>query len=133
LKGNDVTAVNVCKVPLSDVTQGEAEGEGDLPKEPTTRSAPTGFAVPPCFESIDGFAAALAGWIESRKKNRKPPTGRAIQLLINRLAQRPAHAIAALNEATERGWQTVKWEWLDKEAAKNGTPIQSELSKYRMV
>jgi len=38
LKGNDVTAVNVCKVPLSDVTQGEAEGEGDLPKEPTTLS-----------------------------------------------------------------------------------------------
>lgn len=97
-------------------TEAEAEAEKSHhpPKEHTARSAPSGYAVPPCFESVEGFTAALSGWIESRKKLRKPATGRAIQILIDRLAEQPDRAIAALDAATERGWLTVKWDWLDK-------------------
>lgn len=77
-----------------------------------------GYVVPECFKSVDGFTAALGGWIESRKKLKKPPTGRAIQLVINRLAERPSDALKALDKATERGWTGIEWEWLDKEEAK---------------
>jgi hypothetical protein len=72
-----------------------------------------GYTVPVCFERIEGFTAALGGWIEARKKKKNPPTGHAIQLLINRLAEQPGRAVAAINEAIERGWATVKWEWMD--------------------
>lgn len=75
----------------------------------------SGYAVPACFESVDGFSVALAGWIESRKKNKCAPTGMAIQFLVDRLAQRPGESVEALNLAIERGWKTVKWDWFDNE------------------
>jgi len=122
---------------VENVELGRFNAEADTDAEPDTkknkgRSAPNGYAVPPCFESVDGFSAALAGWIESRQKMRKPATGRAIQILIDRLSEKPTRAIEALNTATERGWLTVKWDWLED----NRKPTQSkpdELSKYRIV
>jgi hypothetical protein len=72
------------------------------------RAAAPGYVVPACFAAVDGFSAALAGWIESRRKLRKPPTGRAIQLLINRLAEQPHRAVAALDMCTERGHQPAR-------------------------
>lgn len=76
---------------------------------------PNGYCVPQCFAGVEGFTAALAGWIEARKLKKNPPTGRAIQILINRVAERPDDAIAALDMAAERGWSTMKWEWFDRE------------------
>jgi hypothetical protein len=81
---------------------------------------PSGFFVPDVFKTVHGFTEALGGWIEARRKKRNPPTGKAIQLLINRLSSRPKEAIAALELATERGWSTVKWEWFDKEQPVTG-------------
>lgn len=97
--------------------EGEAEGEAVPPKE-RTASAPSGFAVPPCFEKVDGFAAALAGWIEHRKKLRKPPTGRAIQLIINKLSEHPEKAVRALDTCVVNGWQSFEWSYLDNQNAK---------------
>lgn len=77
----------------------------------------SGYAVPPCFETVEGFTAGLAGWIEMRNKKRNPPTGHAVQLLINRLSERPQDAVKALDVAIERGWATVKWDWFDRSNA----------------
>lgn len=82
-----------------------------------------GYCVPACFANVDGFTKALGHWIEHRRKIRKPPTGRAIQLFCNRLAERPADAIAAIDLTIERGWQSFEWEYFDRarpSAAKNG-------------
>jgi hypothetical protein len=76
---------------------------------------PSGYAVPACFETIEGFSAALAGWIEMRKAKKNPPTGTAIQIVIDRLAERPRDAVAALRLGIERGWTGMKWEWFDNE------------------
>lgn len=94
----------------------------------------TGYVVPNCFEKVEGFSAALGGWIESRKRLRKPATGRAIQLLVDRLKEHPERSVEALNAAVERGWTTVKWEWLDRDKpGRNGTDnanLHSKESKY---
>src|SRR5687767_5437438 len=67
-----------------------AHGRGEL-------LMPSGFFVPEVFKGVHGFTEALGGWIEARRKKRNPPTGKAIQILINRLSSRPADAIAALD------------------------------------
>lgn len=90
-----------------------AHGRGEL-------LMPSGFVVPDILNLKTGFTEALGGWIEARRKKRNPPTGKAIQLLINRLSSRPEQAIAALELAIERGWSTVKWEWFDKEQPATG-------------
>lgn len=101
-----------------------------IPKEPAAKSS--GYVVPACFEKVDGFTLALAAWIEARKKKSNPPTGYAIQLLINRLSERPNNAIAALHLCIEHGWASVKWDWFDNynrgSNGKNGThPVKTRL------
>lgn len=96
----------------------EKDREKEKDKKEESRS---GYFVPACFEKIEGFTAKLADWIASRKLMKKPATGQAIQMLVNRLSERPHQAVAALNEAIERGWITVKWHWLkDTELSVNG-------------
>jgi len=97
------------KSPLSRHAEAQSETESEEYKKGI------GYAVPQCFEKIEGFTIALAGWIESRKKKRNPPTGLAIQLLIDRLSERPRDSVAALHLAIERGWATVKWDWFDRD------------------
>lgn len=92
-----------------------AHTKADTETKAESKSKNTGFAVPACFEKIDGFTAALAAWIEARTKKKNPPTGFAIQALLNRMAERPGDALAALTLAAERGWTTVKWAWFDNE------------------
>ncbi len=102
--------------------EGKADGEED--KKRASRSPKleaSGYTVPACFEQIDGFTAALAAWIEARKAKRNPPTGYAIQILINRLTEQPHRALALLKAAAEGGWTTAKWDWLDNYERKNGT------------
>lgn len=116
------TNVNKCRVSSTVSTQAEADTNTQSASEPKEKKQerPSGYAVPACFESIEGFSAALAGWIEARKAKRNPATGRAIQILIDRLAEKPERAIEALNTATERGWATVKWDWLENANRSNG-------------
>lgn len=117
------------RVETTTVTQAEADSE--VPKAKKS----SGYAVPPCFEDVEGFSNALAGWIEVRNKKRNPPTGNAIQILINRLSQRPADAVSALEMAIESGWQTVKWPWFDRECQKNGShfkPADTRPAAFRV-
>jgi Meiotically Up-regulated Gene 113 (MUG113) protein len=92
----------------------------------------TGFAVPACFEKIEGFTAALAGWIEHRKKIKKPVTGLAIQELLNKLSERPDQSVSALKTAVLNGWQGFKWEWIDNHNS-NGTSRQNTRINPRVV
>ena len=51
---------------------------------------------------------ALTAFEESRKKNRKPMTGRAKELLVGELAKQPKEDwIQMLDNATLHGWQSV--------------------------
>lgn len=78
-----------------------------------SKAVNTSFAVPACFEKIDGFTAALAGWIEHRKAIKKPVTGLAVQELLDKLSERPNEAISAIKTAILGGWQGFKWSWID--------------------
>jgi len=96
----------------------KADSQAVPPKRPT-RSASVGYAVPPCFENVDGFTAALGNWIENRRALRKPATPRAIQLMIDRLAERPTEAVKALEKCVMSGWQGFEWSWIDKDKPKS--------------
>lgn len=96
-----------------------AHTKADTKAKADTDPLSSGFAVPACFEKIEGFAVALAGWIEHRKKIKKPATGRAVQILINKLSERPQDAIRALDKIVMSGWQSFEWDWIDK--GSNGT------------
>lgn len=87
--------------------------KGEAEAQEVKQERPSGYAVPACFENVEGFTAALAGWIEHRKKIRKPPTGRAIQLIVNKLAEHPERAVKALDTIVLNGWQSFEWEYLD--------------------
>jgi len=104
--------------PVHRVDSNHKEPKGEPKVEPAAttpkKEKPSGYTVPECFEKVEGFSAALAGWIEQRNKLRKPPTGRAIQLVINKLVTRPLDAVAALDMSTEKGWAGVEWEWFDR-------------------
>lgn len=127
------TNVNHDERQSTESTHTEAEAQSKAVKK---KPADAGYSVPSCFAEVDGFTAALAGWIEARKKNGNAPTGRAIQILIDRLSEQPARAVAALNEATERGWTTVKWEWLDNQQSRlalQQPPKKTGLEHIRIV
>lgn len=100
---------------LAPLAHTEAEADTDTKAEAKSTERPSGYAVPACFENVEGFSVALAGWIEMRKKKKNPPTGTAIQIIIDRLSERPRDAVAALRLGIERGWTGMKWEWFDNE------------------
>jgi len=108
--------------------EAEAETKAEaVPPQDTTprkRGDDGGYVVPECFANVDGFTAALAGWIEHRKKIRKPPTGRAIQLIVNKMAEHPGRAVQALDSVVSNGWQGFEWAWLDsgRNGRASGTP-----------
>ena len=99
-------------------TQADAESKAapEASAKEVKKERPSGYNVPECFAKVDGFTAALAAWIESRKKLKKPPTGYAIQLMVNKLAEHPQRALSALNKCIASGWQGFEWSWLDRDA-----------------
>lgn len=98
-----------------------SEADTDTHSAAGSKARESGYAVPQCFALVDGFSAALAGWIEMRKKIKKPPTGRAIQLMIDKLKERPGMAVRALDMATGASWQGFEWKWLDERAPESKT------------
>lgn len=92
----------------------EASKEPSAPSSPV-KSKASGYTVPACFESVDGFSVTLAAWIEHRHKIKKAVTGHTVQLMVNRLSERPEDAVEALNMTMEKGWASVKWAWFDNE------------------
>lgn len=113
-----------------DVTQETpSEAEADTHSKASPKTKESGYAVPECFSAVDGFSAALAGWIEMRKKIKKPLTGRAIQLMIDKLKERPHLAVTALNTAVVRSWQGFEWGWMEGQTQEKKENIKVQIIK----
>ena len=76
--------------------------------------------------NTSAFISEWKAFLESRNAKRKPVTKRAAELLLNRLAERPDSAVAALQMAIENNWTGFKWHWFDQQNAveKNGSGRQ---------
>lgn len=81
------------------------------------------LACSPLFD-LEGFNDEWIAFVGHRRKLKKPLTERAVELTIRKLERRPASAIAALQMAMEKGWQSIEWEWFDK--ASGQKPPQTE-------
>lgn len=64
--------------------------------------------------SIIGFSEEWQHFLSHRKNAKKPLTERAMELTLGKLEQRPNDATAALQMVIEKGWQSIEWEWFDK-------------------
>lgn len=65
---------------------------------------------------------ALLDFIAHRKANKSPMTDKAIELFINRLTKEfgsVEERVNAINIAIERGWKSVKREWIDNVNSNN--------------
>ncbi len=82
------------------------EGKG---KEERKDSAPTS----PLFAETE-FADEWSSFVKHRKQLKKPLTDRAVELTLMKLEERPQHAVLALQMAIQKGWQSIEWEWFDK-------------------
>jgi hypothetical protein len=71
-------------------------------------------------------------WMEHRKALRKPMTARGVTMLRNGLAEIEAQGMdpaEALDTAIERGWMTVKAEWVrNAKEGRDGKPRRSRIS-----
>lgn len=66
--------------------------------------------------SIPSFTETWAEFLKHRKAKRCPATRHTQEIILSTLSLHENKAVAALNHAMERGWTTVKWEWLGKES-----------------
>lgn len=85
------------------------------------------------FTSNDDLREALQGWIDMRKKNRKPPTIRAVNLALgqlNNLSRQTASQIQIVNQSTLSGWTSFYPLKNDGGEKNNGTeqPVKSKLA-----
>jgi len=81
-------------------------------------SSPKKPSPTPSLSLLMNDAAFCAEWghfIEHRKKLKKPLTGRAEQIILKKLEQRPQRAIEALQKCMEKGWQSFEWDYLDQQ------------------
>lgn len=103
--------------PENESTEGVKEGEGrgneySRVKDATdTREARV--VITSTLFSVDGFTEEWDAFKAHRKKMKKPLTDRAVELTLKKLEGRPQDALAALQMATEKGWQSIEWKWFD--------------------
>lgn len=91
----------------------EKEKNQSIQKPSSQKPSPT-----PSLSPLMNDAAFCAEWehfIEHRKKLKKPLTGRAEQIILKKLEQRPQRAIEALQKCMEKGWQSFEWDYLDQQ------------------
>lgn len=95
-------------------------------------SASASSSASALFEE-EGFQREWDAFKLNRKAMKQPLTQRAEELLLERLAQRPKQAVAALQMAIESNWRGFKWEWFDNqhEKQRNGTHNQRPAESTR--
>lgn len=104
------TSENGVSTPIGKVKEGESKGRRVLDATVTREARVTNALL----SAIAGFDDELTAFIAHRKKLKKPLSERAIELTLKKLEQRPESAISALQMAMEKGWQSIEWEWFDK-------------------
>lgn len=80
--------------------------------------------VPAELSSLPNFESAFSDFVKHRKQLKKPMTDRAKELILQKLAQRPAQSVAALEMSIVKGWQGVEWEWFDRANSETLSPGQ---------
>lgn len=76
----------------------------------------------PLFESEE-FAVEWNAFVKHRKQIKKPLTDRAMELTLRKLEQRPDDALAGIQMVIEKGWQSIEWEWFDKNKGRKPADI----------
>ena len=117
------------------VSRGEKPDQQPLIFKPSPSKPLKGVTIPGPLASIPDFGLIWLEFEKHRKNLRKPLTERAAMIILNRLLERPADAITALNLVLEKGWQSFDWEWIDKErpptANLQSKPKGSEPERYQ--
>lgn len=75
--------------------------------------AATSSPVPESLAGISGFPAEWDEFRAHRRKKRDPMTPHAEDLILRILAERPALAVRAIQEAIQAGWKAIRWDWLE--------------------
>jgi hypothetical protein len=99
----------------------ETETETEAEAQPARGRAAPPFVTPSEIGDLPGWQEAWDAWVTFRKSKRAPVTERVKRTVQQRLARRPAEAIAALDTCMAAGWTDVQWEWIDRRA---GIPAQ---------
>jgi hypothetical protein len=125
-QGDTVTPAEILHPPaeIPRVPAGKGrEGKGTEGKKKGREKAASADSLPVWLTSQDGFSQDLWGaWMDTRKKKRAATKGKAIELLLKRLAKRKSEAVKAVEMAVESGWTGFQWDWYDnrKPAATDG-------------
>jgi hypothetical protein len=99
----------------------EGKGIEEKGSSPARGRAAPPFVTPSEIGDLPGWQEAWDAWVTFRKSKRAPVTERVKRTVQQRLARRPAEAIAALDTCMAAGWTDVQWEWIDRRA---GIPAQ---------
>jgi hypothetical protein len=118
-----------------DAPETEREGETETETERDTPPPPKGAVdysdpvFPDCLQSISNFREAWDGWMESRTASRHRATNKAKAIILRKLAERPAEAVAAVETATARAWRGFEWAWMEKEKSPRKSFAEIEQEK----
>lgn len=96
------------------VKEGESKVKEDIRRVKDATGTREARVLNTSLSVIDGFTAEWEHFKSHRQKMKKPLTDRAVELTIRKLEERPRQAVAALQLAMEKGWQSVEWDWFDK-------------------
>ena len=114
-----------CTPPVQPIAPLESSLEPSKNKKHAQRAS-----IPECLATIPGFSEEWDHFREHRKKQRSPMTPHAEELILKRVSQRPAEAIAALEFTMARGWKDVQWDWIDNQ--KNGQQKPTEQTERKV-
>lgn len=84
--------------------------------------------VPDILSSPE-FLKEWHGFMDHRRKIKKPMNQRAQELVLATLSKRPPDAVAALQMAMVHAWQGFRWQWFDEINSNGSKPT----AKYRTV
>lgn len=98
-----------------EVKEGESKGRDICRVKDATAAREARVTIQSSLFGVNGFTEEWEAFKGHRRKMKKPLTERAVELTIKKLEERPQDAIAALQLAMERGWQSVEWSWFDRE------------------
>ena len=93
---------------------GGKSGDNQSSQKPSSQKPSPTPSLSPLMNDA-AFCAEWGHFIEHRKKLKKPLTGRAEQIILKKLEQRPQRAIEALQKCMEKGWHSFEWDYLDQQ------------------
>lgn len=116
---NASTNVNNCSDLSTESTHTEAEAQSETkPKAFGVKKQNSPVSIPDSINNPE-FAVEWEHFKEHRKKSGNPMTARAEELILNKLAQRPKEALAAIQTCIANAWRGFEWSWFDNTKGSN--------------